>query len=129
MERLNDLIKTEFPQDGDMVYLNHAAVAPWPARTMAAVKRFAEENVLTGAMQYQAWLEQEKYLRRQLQTLLNAPSPDDIALLKNTSEALSVVACGINWRSGDNVVITDQEFPSNRIVWQAQARQIGRAHV
>lgn len=122
MDRLNDLIKTEFPQAGDLVYLNHAAVAPWPARTAAAVKRFADENALTGAMHYPSWLEKEKKLRRQLQILLNAPSPDDIALLKNTSEALSVVASGITWRQGDNVVSTDQEFPSNRIVWQTQAR-------
>ena len=51
--------------------------------------------------------------------LINAPSPDDVALLKNTSEALSVVAFGLDWHDGDNIVTTDQEFPSNRVVWQA----------
>ena len=45
----------------------------------------------------------------------------DIALLKNTSEALSMVAHGLDWQAGDNVVIGDQEFPSNRIVWQSLA--------
>ena len=61
----------------------------------------------------------ESTLRQQLCNLINAPSPDDIGLLKNTSEALSVVAFGLEWAAGDNIVSTDQEFPSNRIVWEA----------
>lgn len=122
MSQLEQLIIEEFPQKEDIVYLNHAAVAPWPVRTANAVKQFAEENVLTGAMNYPAWVKKETGLRHQSQQLLNAPSSEDIALLKNTSEALSIVACGINWKAGNNVVSTNQEFPSNRIVWQAQQR-------
>lgn len=116
------LIKREFPQVPGLIYLNHAAVAPWPARTREAVRRFAEENVATGAKNYLQWLQRETELRRQLQGLINAPSIDDIALLKNTSEALSVVACGLDWQPGDNVVTSAEEFPSNRIPWQAQQR-------
>ena len=122
MNQLEQLINAEFPQKDGVVYLNHAAVAPWPSRTAAAVRQFAEENVITGAMNYPAWIKKENELRRQIQSLINAPSVDDIGLLKNTSEALSVVAFGIDWHAGDNIVSTDQEFPSNRIVWQAQKR-------
>ena len=113
---------SEFKLDSDIHYLNHAAVSPWPVRTSNAIKQFADENIHTGASRYQDWLETERKLRKQIKTLLNAPSADDIALLKNTSEALSVVACGIDWQDGDNIISTDQEFPSNRIVWEAQAR-------
>lgn len=109
----------EFPQTADMIYLNHAAVSPWPRRSAEAVKAFANENVTHGARNYPRWLERELRLRHQLRRLLNAPSHEDIALAKNTSEALSFVAYGIDWQLGDNVVITDQEFPSNRIVWES----------
>ena len=119
---LENIIRSEFLLDPDIHYLNHAAIAPWPVRTANAVKRFADENVHTGASKYLDWLEVEKKLRTQIKQLLNAPSVHDIALLKNTSEALSVVACGIDWCEGDNVVSTDQEFPSNRIAWEAQIR-------
>ena len=119
---LESIIRSEFPIDADVHYLNHAGVSPWPARTAHAVKCFADENVRSGAMRYLKWLEIETKLRFQIKKLINAPSPDDISLLKNTSEALSVVACGIDWHIGDNIVSTDQEFPSNRIVWEAQAR-------
>ncbi len=115
-----NLLQQEFPQDEDLYYLNHAAVAPWPARTARAVQCFAEENISKGAKDYANWLTKEKHLRKQLQTLINAPSINDIALLKNTSEGISIVACGIDWQVGENIVSSNEEFPSNRIPWEAQ---------
>ncbi|MNE27249.1 putative cysteine desulfurase [compost metagenome] len=44
-------------------------------------------------------------------------------MVKNTSEALSFVAFGLAWQAGDQIVISDEEFPSNRIVWEALANQ------
>lgn len=114
-------IALEFPLDPDVIYLNHAAVAPWPARTAEAVSRFAEENRRRGAEHYPAWAEVEQRLRERLQRLIGARSSDEIALLKSTSEGLSVVAHGLEWHPGDNVVVPTQEFPSNRIVWEALA--------
>jgi selenocysteine lyase/cysteine desulfurase len=114
-------LSEEFPQREDIAYLNHAGVAPWPRRTAQAVNRFADENITQGAADYPRWLETEARLKERLRRLINAPCVDDIALLKNTSEALSVVAYGLIWEPGDNIVISDQEFPSNRVVWQSLA--------
>ncbi len=116
-------LSDEFPLEPGLIYLNHAAVAPWPRRTAEAVKAFAEENLRRGASDYPGWMAVEARLREQCRLLLNANSTADIALLKNTSEALSVVAHGLDWEAGDNVVVSDQEFPSNRIVWQSLAPQ------
>lgn len=113
----------EFPQEAGLIYLNHAAVAPWPQRTAAAVRQFAEENVTCGARHYPRWVAMENRLRESLRKLINAPSADDIALMKNTSEALSFVAYGLTWQAGDNVVTGNEEFPSNRIVWESLATQ------
>ena len=109
----------QFPQDPELIYLNHAAVGPWPQCTYDAVNRFAKENVMQGAKHYPRWLQVEQRLKQRLQHLVNAESTDTIALLKNTSEALSVIAYGLNWHAGDNIVLAAHEFPSNRIVWQS----------
>lgn len=116
---LPDTILQEFSSQKDIIQLNHAGVSPWPARTVHAVEEFARENMTQGSFRYPQWLETETDLRRRAQKLINAPSPMDIALLKNTSEALSAVAYGLDWKEGDNIVSTDQEFPSNRIVWES----------
>jgi cysteine desulfurase/selenocysteine lyase len=115
MSTLND----EFPQIEGLRYLNHAAVAPWPRRATEAVTAFAQQNMTLGARDYPQWLNVEQSLRGRLARLLNAPSTADIALVKNTSEALSFVAFGLDWKADDQIVISDEEFPSNRVVWEA----------
>ncbi|MCK5480642.1 MAG: aminotransferase class V-fold PLP-dependent enzyme [Gammaproteobacteria bacterium] len=112
---------SEFPLRDGLVYLNHAAVGVWPRRTADAVKAFAEENMVQGAADYPVWMKTERELRGRLQRLVNAASSDDVALLKNTSEGLSLIAYGLDWQADDNIVSTDQEFPSNRIVWESLA--------
>ena len=116
------LLQDEFAQADGLRYLNHAAVAPWPKRATRAVQSFAEENCRLGARDYPDWIIVERRLRERLARLLNTPATADLALVKNTSEALSFVAFGLDWSAGDQVVISDQEFPSNRVVWEALKR-------
>ncbi|WP_137822846.1 aminotransferase class V-fold PLP-dependent enzyme [Pseudomonas sp. D(2018)] len=116
------LLQDEFAHADGLRYLNHAAVAPWPKRATRAVQSFAEENWRLGARDYPDWLTVERRLRERLAKLLNASTTADLALVKNTSEALSFVAFGLDWRAGDQVVISNQEFPSNRVVWEALKR-------
>lgn len=115
----NEPIRNQFPQQPGLLYLNHAAVSPWPQRTGDAIAAFAAENVSQGALDYPRWNEQMALLRERGRALLNAANADDIALLKSTSEALSVVAAGLDWQRGDRVVGIADEFPSNRIAWES----------
>jgi len=121
MHDLEKLLALEFPVIKHVTHLNHAAVAPWPARTANAVKLFAEENCQVSSKNFNAWLESEKHVRELAKDLVGANSHDDIALLKNTSEGLSFVAHGFPWKDGDSIVISDEEFPSNRVVWESLA--------
>lgn len=113
----------QFPVSNQCIYLNHAAVAPWPRVTQEAVKRFADDNLYNGSLNYPKWLETEQRLRERAARLINAEQTDEIALVKNTSEGISFVAQGIQWTAGENVVGIKQEFPSNRFAWQALEAQ------
>lgn len=124
MHNFNDaFILAQFPQDPDLCYLNHAAVSPWPKCTEEAITQFAKENVYQGARDYPKWMEKEKSLRSLLAQLLNVEGSSEIALAKSTSEALSTIAYGIHWKEGDEIIISNEEFPSNRIVWESLANQ------
>ena len=57
-------------------------------------------------------------MRARVASLINA-HPDEVAFTKNTSEGISFVANGLHWQTGDNVVITNVEFPANVYPWQA----------
>ncbi len=111
----------EFDLAPDLLYLNHAAVSPWPQRTVESVRRFAEENGRLGSRNYLRWMAVEQRLKGRLAQLIGAGGADEIALAKSTSEALSMIAWGLRWEAGDNVVGIAQEFPSNRVVWESLA--------
>ena len=104
-------------------YLNHAAVGPWPRCTAEAARSFADENMRQGSANYLEWMARERELRHRLARLTGASSPDDIALLKNTTEGISLVAFGLDWQEGENVVLPAREFPSNRLPWLALAER------
>lgn len=118
----------EFDLAPDLLHLNHAAVGPWPRRTREAVCRFAEENLTQGSLRYPRWQATEQRLRERLARLIGAASADDIALAKSTSEALSVIAYGLDWQPGDKILGIAEEFPSNRIVWESLAAPNAHDH-
>lgn len=109
-----------FPILAHCHYVNHAAISPWPARVARAVQAFADEASQQGALGYRHWLARESALRERLAGFLGAASAEDIALLKNTSEGVSLFAAGVALAPGDNIVIPAGEFPSNRLPWLAQ---------
>ncbi|NEX17575.1 MAG: aminotransferase [Halochromatium sp.] len=113
----------DFDLDPDLLYLNHAAIAPWPRRTVKAVTDFAAEQGRLGSKRYLDWLGVEQRLRERAARLIGAQSANEIALLKSTSEGLSFIAQGLDWQDGDNIVTIAQEFPSNRIVWETLAER------
>lgn len=108
-----------FELDEDFIHLNHAAVGPWPITTRKAIDDFAHQNMRRGSTNYLQWMDTEQRLRERMARLINSPSVNDIALMKSTSEALSTVAFGVNWQAGDRILTLREEFPSNRIVWDA----------
>jgi selenocysteine lyase/cysteine desulfurase len=116
-------MNTHFQLDENIVHLNHAAVAPWPMVTRDAVIAFAQENTRIGSQRYQQWMQTEQQLKQKMKQLINAQSIDEIAILKNTSEGLSLIAQGLSFKAGENIVIPAEEFPSNKVVWQALTSQ------
>jgi selenocysteine lyase/cysteine desulfurase len=111
-------LPAEFPQEAGLCYLNHAGVGPWPRRTAQVVANFAHQNMTRGATDYPSWLEVESGLRGRLAKVIGAASPDDIALVPNTSVGLSIISQGLDWRKGDEVVGLAGDFASNTMAWE-----------
>lgn len=106
-----------FPVIDRHTWLNHAAISPWPAPVGAAMREFVDQNIAHGPVGYAAWLKTEQRLRERAARLL-AAGTDDVALVKNTSEGLSLIAAGLDWRHGDALVCCAGDFPSNLLPWR-----------
>lgn len=106
-----------FPVTREVAYFNNAGVAPISSRVDEAIRRFAEEATRVGAFNYPRSFDAEiERVRARAALLLNARS-DEIAFVKNTTEGLGIVAAGLDWQRGDEVVSCDLEYPSNVYPW------------
>lgn len=109
--------RKEFPVTENLVYLNHAAVAPLPRRAAEAMKAMAEDGCLYGSLHYDKWMEACDGVRAGAARLANADA-GEIAIVKNTSEGIATVALGFPWKPGDRIVAFQEEFPANFYIWQ-----------
>ncbi|HXY53205.1 MAG TPA: aminotransferase class V-fold PLP-dependent enzyme [Nitrospirota bacterium] len=108
--------RREFPVSGKYIYLDHAGLAPLSLRVKAAVETFIKESVEGGAFYYPRWARQVTDIRRACARLINA-EPGEIAFVKSTSHGLSLIAEGLTWKQGDNLLIYEKDFPSNIYPW------------
>jgi cysteine desulfurase / selenocysteine lyase len=108
--------REEFPVTKELIYLNHAAVSPLCRRASEAMKALTDDATRFGSLHYDKWIAAYAGLRRAAARLINA-SPEEIAIVKNTSEGISTVAVGMEWRAGDRVIAFREEFPSNFYPW------------
>jgi cysteine desulfurase/selenocysteine lyase len=109
--------REQFPVTQKLIYLNHSAVAPLSRPAAEAMQRLAADVLANGAVNYEQWVETYDGLRRAAARLVNG-TPEEIALMKNTSEGISTIAMGLDWRPGDRIVAFREEFPANQYPWR-----------
>ena len=95
------------------IYLNHAGTSPLSRRVVDAVERHLHERSVGPIDTYWTDIQMVAECRALIQRLINAESTDRIAFQVNTSDAINVVASGLDWKSGDRVLLNSIEFPAN----------------
>jgi selenocysteine lyase/cysteine desulfurase len=113
---MNSQLRALFPLTERVVYLNHAAIAPPPTPTVAAVAAQLKDVAENGSINYRRWVAVRESARRMVALMLDA-RPEQVAFMRNTSDAISTVAQGLKWHAGENVVTFRGEFPSNVYPW------------
>ncbi len=111
-----DTYRQEFPVAKTSVYLDHAGVAPVSMRVKSAVDDFLREACEKAFINYESWMSRVEEVRASSALLVGADT-EEVAFVKNTSHGISIVAGGLDWREGDNVLVFEKEFPSNIYPW------------
>ena len=109
-------LQQEFPVKANRIFFDHAKVSPLPRSVRDAVNAFTQDACEYGTKNYKKWMTEVERVRGQFARLING-DVDEVAFVKNTSEGISIVANGLDWKPGDNVVIPDIEFPANVYPW------------
>lgn len=111
------LRRAQFPVTRTWAWFDHATFGPPPRAFVEAVSAF------TGAMSagevpegLDLFVDAVDRVRARAARFINA-DPDDVAFLKSTAEGLGVVALGLDWAPGDQVIAYDQAFPADVYPW------------
>jgi cysteine desulfurase/selenocysteine lyase len=104
-------VRTEFPALANWTYLNTATYGHVPRRGTAAIAgHFARRDELA-CSDFLSWYDESDRIRESVARLIHA-APDDIAFIQNSSTSMGLIAGGIDWKRGDNVVTLADEFPN-----------------
>lgn len=112
-----------FPVTERYVYLNHCSVSPLSSRVYDCMVEMLDGVSRHADRKFEEWEQTTTRARAAAARLVKAQS-HQIAFVRNTSEGLSVVANGLKWRSGDNIVSATTEFPTNIYPWK-RLRELG----
>jgi cysteine desulfurase/selenocysteine lyase len=113
----------EFPVLKHWDFFQHAGASPLPRVVADAMRKVIADTETS------AYLVGNRYaelvtVRDAAATMINAQR-DEIALLKNTAEGISIVANAIDWKPGDRIVTAAKEYPANVYPWMDVARRHG----
>ena len=115
-------MRQRMPSAARWAYLDHAAVAPLPAVARDAMREWVTDVADNGATDWGRWRREVETLRRSAASMLSA-DVDGVAVVRNTTEGIGLVAEGLDWQPGDNLVVPGCEFPSNLYAWQHLERR------
>ena len=113
---LSSEVRALFPGARDKVYFNIAETCLIPQSTADVAHAYVEAS-LTGRGDKAAHRESVERCREGIAELIGAHA-DEVAVTKNVSEALNLLASSLRWKAGDNVVFCPElEHPNNVFLW------------
>jgi cysteine desulfurase/selenocysteine lyase len=112
------LSRDAFALDPGLIYLNHAAAGVLPIRTRDAVVEAVQRHAATGVLEMAALEQAAEVTRERIARFIGA-TREDIAFIRNTSDGANILARGLDWKAGDELILSDNEFGANAYPWLA----------
>lgn len=114
---------SRFPIRKDQIFLSHCGISPlYSAAAEQAIDLVQEQQLRGGGGLIEVYEPCMEDLREQAAKLLHTTA-DNMAFVRNTSEAMSMLANGYPFEPGDEVITFQQEYPANYYPWVLQERR------
>ncbi len=101
-----------FPFVTEQLYFNHAASSPLSLRVEEAIRRYLSERARGRISDFKRDQREISALRAALANFIGT-DPDRVALTANTTHGLNIIASGLSWSEGDEILLSAMEFPAN----------------
>ncbi len=124
-EEFWELVKGQFPLAPGLILMNAANLCPSPYSVQEAVFRLTRDVDGDASFQNRAKFDRLREESRSALAGYLGAGPDEIAITRNTSESNNTVLNGLTLGPGDEVVVWDQNHPTNNISWDVRAERWG----
>lgn len=118
-------LKKQFTVPADRIMMNAANLCPSPSIVQERVRELTAALNQDVSFQYRALF---STIRKKSVSLLSAfvgADESEIGITRNTSESNCMIVHGLDLKPGDEIIIWEQNHPSNNEVWMSQAKRLG----
>ncbi len=120
-----DMVRQQFPFHEEKVPMNAANLCPAPRVVTNRVVELTYDINIDCSFNNRAKFAPLREESRSKVAQHLGVSADEIALVRNTSEANNTINNGLPLKEGDEVVLWDQNHPTNNVAWEVRAARFG----
>lgn len=103
--------------------LNNGGVSPQPTIVLNAQKKYLEQINEMPSRYLARELPRNRFVLREKLAKLGGCLPQEIALMQNTTEGMNTVMLGIDWKAGDEVIVSKQDYSTVKVGWELLAKR------
>ncbi len=124
-ERFWEAVRAQFVMPPDLAVLNAANLCPSSGAVLEAVYKNTRDIDQDPSPANRAKFGEAKEATRRVIAEFLRVTPEEIVITRNTSEANNLVSSGVDLKAGDEVVIFEDNHPSNNTAWREKAKRFG----
>lgn len=110
-------MQNEFPNANNVCYLNTASEGLLPVRALRALQQASEMKQKPQVLGDSQYFDMPQRCRSLVAQMIHCAT-EDIALIPSTSYGMSMIAHSLPLKPGEEVIIVEQDFPSNNFAWE-----------
>jgi selenocysteine lyase/cysteine desulfurase len=118
-------VRESYTMSPNIINLNNGGVSPQPKVVQDALERY--NRIANEGPSYYMWNtlgDGRESVRMKLADMAGC-SPEEIAIDRNTTEAMNTVIFGLNLKAGDEVIVAKQDYPNLLNAWKQREKRDG----
>ena len=120
-----DVVRLAFRHTPNIINLNNGAISPQPIMVEQAFEAANRKHNLLPAKHLISKAEEKREIVREQLALMGGCSPNELALTRNATEALTNIIKGLPLTTGDEVVVSSYDYPHTLNAWKQRATREG----
>ena len=124
-EKYWEMVKQQFAIPADLIMVNSANLCPSPYVVTEAIVNYTRDLEKDVSFQNREKFNQVRQHALEMLADYLGVEKSEIGITRNTSESNNIIVNGLDLSKRDEVIIWDQNHPTNGIAWEQRAKREG----